>query len=354
MPVAKPNSPLVADFDILLNNSPLSVEQESHAIALTVDKDLNLPSMFTLEFTGSATRTQGMEWMDKFQLGDAVTIKMGYVDGLATVMNGEITALEPEFTSDRPPSLTVRGYDRRHRLQRGSKTRTFIKKKDSDIASQIAGEAGLEAKVTDSKVIHEYILQANQTDLEFLQQRARQINDEVFVEDKTLFFRPVNNTGGQTLNLSLEQDLLEFYPRMSTVQIPSQVTVQGWNHKDKKAIVAKAAKDSVTTKMGGKKSGADVSQSAFGTAANFISDRPVMSQAEADQLAQGNLNHGVLGFIAGEGVCWGRTDLEPGKVIRLNDLGKNFSGLYYVTNVTHRYRSDRGYYTYFTVHKNSI
>jgi phage protein D len=310
--------------------------------------------MFTLEFTGSATRVQGIEWMDNFTLGDEVTIKMGYAGNLDTVMIGEITTLEPEFTSDRPPGLTVRGYDRRHRLQRGCKTRTFLKKTDSDIASQIASEAGLTANVKSSKVVHEYVLQANQTDLEFLQHRARQIDYEVFVEDKTLFFRPVANTGSQILTLSFEKDLLEFYPRMSTMQIQSQVTVQGWNPKNKEIIVGKAAKESVATKMGGNKSGVEVSQSAFGTASNFISDRPVMSQGEADQLAQGKLNRQVLGFISGEGVCWGRTDLQPGNVIKLDDLGKNFSGLYYVTNVIHRYRSDRGYYTYFTVQRNAI
>ena len=83
-----------------------------------------------------------------------------------------VTGLEPHFSFGHQPTFTVPGYDRRHRFGRGRKTRTFVQQKDSDIAAQIAGEAGLHAQSIDSSVTHEYILQANQTDMEFLQERA--------------------------------------------------------------------------------------------------------------------------------------------------------------------------------------
>jgi phage protein D len=97
---------------------------------------------------------------------------------------------------DRLPSVIVRGYDRRHRMQRARKTRTFVTQKDSDIASAVAREARLSVEAVDSTVIHDYVIQANQTDLEFLQERARRIQYEVFVTDKTLHFRPVQNDRG--------------------------------------------------------------------------------------------------------------------------------------------------------------
>ena len=59
---------------------------------------------------------------------------MGGEGDLTKLISGEITALEPEFVTSRIPLLRVRGYDRRHRLQRGRKTRTFLQQKDSDIA----------------------------------------------------------------------------------------------------------------------------------------------------------------------------------------------------------------------------
>ncbi len=356
MPTARPTSPLVPDFDVLIDGSPLSVEQETHVVSITVEKDTHLLSMFVLEIAGSTARANDLDWIDDeklFAIGNEVEIKLGYANDVVTVLVGEIASLEPEFTTDRPPSLIVRGYDRRHRLRRDRKTRTFSQQKDSDIAAQIASDAKLTPQVQDSQVVHDYVVQANQTDLEFLQARAHLIQYEVFVEDKTLFFQPVANAASEILTLTLEQDLLEFYPRLTSMAQINQVTVRGWDIKEKQASIAQARTGDEVSKMGGQNSGASLVEAAFGKASTHIIDRPIMNQAEADQIAKARFNRAVLGLISGEGMCWGRTDLQAGKTIKLDGLGKRFSGQYYVTAVTHRYRSDRGYYTHFQVQRNA-
>jgi phage protein D len=356
MPVSNSTSPLVPDFDVIINGSPLPMAAEAYIAGVTVDESIELPSMFTLEVTSSDEQTQEAQWVNDqtlFAIGNVVEIKLGYVDDLETVLIGEITALEPQFVFNRLPSLTVRGYDRRHRLQRGRKTRTFVQQKDSDIASQIAREAGLTAQVEDSATVHDYILQANQTDLDFLHERASRIQYEVVVEDKTLFFRPVGNAQGEVLILTMDDDLLEFYPRLSAAGQVGEVTVRSWSPKDKKELVGQAhAGDEVST-MGGQESGAALVEGAFGAAIELLSAYPVATQAEADQLAKARFNHLVLDLISGEGVCWGRTDLRAGKVITIDGVGQRFSGQYYVTAVVHRYLPQRGYQTYFTVRRNA-
>lgn len=355
MPSAQPSTPLVPDFDILINGSPLSVEMESHVIGVTVEEDVILPSMFAIEMTGSASQASDLAWLDdaKFAIGNEVEIRIGYANDLATVMIGEITVLEPEFTQNRAPSLIIRGYDRRHRLQRGCKTRTFTKQKDSDIAAKIASEANLTAQVTDSKVVHEYVLQANQNDLAFLQERARSIEYEIVVENKTLIFRPVGNAASEIVTLSLSSELLEFYPRLSSMQQVSEVRVQGWNFKEKNGITALAKSGDEVSKMGGQKTGSKLVESTFGTAVQVISDRPVVTQGSADQLAKAQFNQKILTLISGEGVSFGRTDIKAAKVIKIDGIGQRFSGQYYVTNVSHRYRPAKGYYTHFNVQRNA-
>jgi phage protein D len=357
MPTASPTSPLVPDFDILINGSPLSVEQETHVVSITVEKDAHLLSMFVLEISGSTTRANDLDWIDDeklFAIGNEVEIKLGYASNISTVFVGEMTSLEPEFASDRPPSLIVRGYDRRHRLSRDRKTRTFTQKKDSDIAAQIASDNQLTPQVKESQVSHEYVVQANQTDLEFLQERARLIEYEVFIENKTLFFQPVANATSEILTLSFDQDLLDFYPRLTSMFQSNQVSVQGWDVKEKQAMMGQAKAGDEVSNMGGQKSSANLVKTAFGSATNHIIDRPVMTQAEADQIAKAQFNHSALGLIYAEGTCWGRTDLQVSKVINLANIGKRFSGKYYVTAVTHRYKSDRGYYTHFQVRRNAV
>ena len=357
MPVAKTENPLVPDFDIIINGSPFPIEAKAHVIGVAVEDDAGLPGMFTLEITGSEDQEVETPWVDDqelFAVGHEVEVKMGYEDELETLIIGEITGLEPEFACDRLPSLMVRGYDRRHRLQRGRKTRTFVQQKDSDIAGRIAGEAGLTAQAEDSQMVHDYVLQANQTDMEFLQERARRIQYEVVVEDKTLFFRPVSNAESEILVLTMDDDLLEFYPRLSSVRQVSEVTVRGWNPKEKQEIVGKAKTGDEVSTMGGENSGAALVESAFGAAVGMVSDRPVMTQGEADQLAKARFNNVALSLITGEGVCLGRTDLLPGKVIKIDGVGKRFSGQYYVTAASHRYASQHGYHTHFTFRRNAL
>jgi uncharacterized protein len=115
--------------------------------------------------------------------------------------------------------------------------RTFVKKKDSEIAQQIATERGFSAKVVDSKTTHEYIIQANQTDLAFLQERARRIHYEVVVEGKVLHFRPVAYDSAPVLSLSIANELSEFHAQLSSAGQVSRIRARGWSVKDKKAVV---------------------------------------------------------------------------------------------------------------------
>src|SRR5262245_37149221 len=218
MPVAKHDQPSVPSVEMKVNGFFLPAEAMAHVIGVTIDDSVDLPGMFTIELAGGGTLKQTIPWVDdqRFEVGGAVEIKLGYGSEMETLFSGEITGLEPEFVFDRPPGLIVRGYDRRHRLQRGRKTRTFVQKKDSDIASQIGGEAGLTVNATDSGTSLDYVLQANQTDWEFLCERARLIRYEVVVDDKTMFFRPVGNDQSEVLTLDMTSDLLEFYPRLSS------------------------------------------------------------------------------------------------------------------------------------------
>ncbi|MDV3002740.1 MAG: hypothetical protein N5P05_004395 (plasmid) [Chroococcopsis gigantea SAG 12.99] len=356
MPVPRTNSPLVAEATISINGSPLSVEARSHLIAVTVEDDLYLPGFFEIELTGSGTQANDRRWPDEadFAPGNSVEIGLGYLNDVETVFKGEITEVDALFSQNNAPRVCLRGYDRRHRLQRGRKVRSFVKQKDSDIATKIAQEAGLTPQVVDSSVSHEYVLQNNQTDLIFLQERAEQINYEVVVMDKTLSFRPAGNGAGDSITLKLDEDLIEFSPCLNAGGQITEVQVQGWDVKTKKAIRATARKGAEVAQMGGKALGSAFADSAFGGAISIISDRPVAGQEEAQQIAGAQFNRTLLHFIEGRGRCFGRTDLKAGKVVKIEVGSDRFSGSYYVTTVSHHYQVSRGYYTSFTVGRNAL
>ncbi len=355
MPGTITNGLQLASFELQVNGKLLSSAAAIQLMQICVEADVNLPSMFTLEFAGLDDQASGIVLIDdqQFDLGSKVQVKMGYRNHLTVVIEGEITGLEPEFQTHAAPALTVRGYDRRHRLHRGRKTRTFVKLKDSDIAAQLASDVGIATSTVDSKVTHEYLMQANQSDWQFLRSRAARIGYEITMEAQTLHFQPTANAQSPKLTLSVLNDLLEFSPRLSTLGQVTEVALQGWDIKEKKPSVGKAASGQESSKMGAESTGEALSKKAFGAAMRAVTDRPSHSQAESDQAAKAGFNQSILHLITGEGVCYGRPDLRVGIVIKITDIGKRFSGNYYVMTVRHQYNGS-GYYTYFTVRRNAL
>lgn len=343
------------NIKILLKGKALSTEAEADFISATVSEDIEAPSMFELKFVIWDLEKQQFTWIDKdlFELGDQVEIQMGYQKDLKTVIVGEVTGLEPEFEPDSTPILVVRGHDLRHRLLRGRQTKSFTKMKDSDIVSQIARAKGLTSKVKDTKVKLEYVLQHNQTDWEFLQERAARIGYELMLDNKTLYFRPHDNGQQKLVTLTYGDDLISFSPRLSTMTQISQVKVQGWLPKEKKTVSGEVTVGKEGDKMGGSTSGAKAVQKAFKNSSYTVVSQPVSSKAEADKMALGQFQDIVMAYITGEGTCHGLPDLQIGKVIEIVGVGKRFGGLYYLSATEHFYEPKEGYRTSFTVRRNA-
>lgn len=329
---------------------------------VVVTDDLEAPSMFALTLTCWDTEAGEFTWLDDelFTLGTAIEIQMGYDSDLKPLIAGEITGLEPEFTPGSPPTLTVRGHDLRHRLMRGHKTQSFIKMSLSEVADQVLQAAGLKSQVTPTTDKLDYILQHNQTDLEFLQAQARRIGYEVVMVDETVHFRPqqlAQNPAKQP-KLSPKADRLEFSPRLSTMGQVGQVEVRGWNPKEetreRQPISGKArANQDEVSKMGGRVSGPMAVKQEFGTASYQIVTQPIATKAEADRLAKASFNQRSLNYITGEGSCAGRVDLRAGSLVEIADIGQRFSGLYYVISAVHTYVPEQSYTTQFTVRRNA-
>ena len=190
-------------------------------------------------------------------------------------MLGETTSLEPRFASDES-TVTVRGYDLRHRLAHGRKTRTFVQMTDSAIASQLAREAELADEVTDTGTKVDHVLQSNASDWEFLQRRAKLLGFEVYVRDKTLVLRTATarRIVGRRPSASAPSSPSSRLRLSAQAQL-DQVTVRGWDVKQKQVIVGRASAGQETTTMGGRTSGPAAARVAFGASSAAIVDVPL-------------------------------------------------------------------------------
>ena len=346
---------LAPEFSVSINGTPLPQKAAADLIGVTLLEDVDAPGMFTFTLAGWETVEMKPKWIDDdlFREGGEVEVSIGYRDQAVKLIVGEITGVEPDFGEGTPPTLTLRGYDRSHRLARARKSRSFSQCKDSDIASQLASECGLRPSVEDSGVVLPYVLQHNQTDLEFLSVRAARIGYELRVQDRDLVFKPRPLDASPALTLHREVELLSFHPRLSTLGQVSELQVRGWDPSRKQEIVAHGTRGDERTQLEGSASGPVATQNAFDSINSARIRTPVQSQDEADLLARSGFAEMALQFIRAEGTCIGEPRLRAGTVVKVEGLGQRFTGLYYVTATEHVFGSRRGYRTHFAARRNA-
>ena len=347
--MAKPRK-MISHFYIRVNNADVDPGIMDDVIDIIVDSNLHLPDMFVIRI-----HDEELEWIERgpFELGAPVEIgAVAKEEGQEeTLMIGEITALEPDFAEGTQAMLTVRGYDRSHRLHRGTHSRAFTKMTDSEIATKIAREVDLRPDVDSTSQRYDHVLQDNQTHMAFLHSRAKRIGYQVYARDRTLYFKkPGSDPGGAPLELEWGDQLKVFRPRLTLAKQIDEMVVKGWDPKTKSKVTGSATRSQAAPQIGETRSGADLAAAAFGSGKQIVANQPVTSQAEADTLAQALYDEASGSFIEAEGRCFGVPKLNAGTTVKLVALGQKFSGDYFVTSATHIYSADGDYITEFSVH----
>jgi phage protein D len=335
---------LVSQIYIKLDGTALQRPVVQKLIEVVVDQHSHLPDMFTIRLDDP-----NLKILDEgpFDLAKEVEITSETSDRENVVLiKGEITALEPNFGEGMNAELVVRGYDKSHRLFRETSSIAYLNKKDSDLASEIAQRAGLQAKVETTNTVYDHIFQHNQSDLSFLLQRAWRIGFECFVSDGKLHFRKPPS-GGEKVKLIWGDDLLSFRPRLTLAEQVDEVTVRGWDVDRQQPIVGRAENGRLFPGIE-ESDNVERWRGAIGGGKLVVVDQPVVTQAEADLLAAARLDELSGAFIEAEGVAFRRPDIKAGRMVELKALGNRFSGDYLVTSASHIY-SLEGLRTVFNV-----
>jgi phage protein D/phage baseplate assembly protein gpV len=313
---------------------------------VVVDLSLHAPSMFTITLSNP-----NMHWNEEatFREGKEIEIQYGIGETAPEkILSGRIASVEPQIDVENA-TIVLRGYDLSHKLYRGRYRRSFLDTKDSDLAQRLAGEAGLSVGTIDAtSVTHKYLFQNNQTNAEFLLERARRIGYEMWVDDQAKFnFRKLPPSPPIAATLEWGNDLLAFSPRLSTAEQVNEVEVRGWDVKQKKAIVGTATSGTGEPQIG-VSGGAGIAQTAWGQAKLAIVDEFIADAGEAKTLAQALLDEQTGAFVEAHGTCLANVKLVPGKLVEIKQVGTRFNGKYYLTQVTHEWIAGETMVTRFT------
>lgn len=347
-------------------------ELPSRALALlvkaVVDSHLHLPDMFELTFLD---QVGGVIDEAHFKLGAEVEVRALGASSETRLILGEITSIEGRY-SEYTWFTVIRGYSHDHRLQRARRSRTFIDKTDSDVARQLAGDAGMTVGTVDATTLkHPLLAQADQTDWAFLVWRAKEIGYEVGAADGRFYFRKASAlAGGTALPAALGQGLVTFNPRVSAAGLVTEVEVRAQDTAEAKALGAKkpvvspSAEVSLSTPAaaggGFDPKGAppppppNAENGPAPTPKGYVVNRGFSVAASSDQALQDTANalaaHVGSSFAEAEGELLGDARVIAGTVLQVDGVPKQFCGKWLVTTARHVFdNNDRGYQVRFTV-----
>jgi uncharacterized protein involved in type VI secretion and phage assembly len=215
--------------------------------------------------------------------------------------------------------------------------------KYSDIASQIAGDAGLTPDTEDSGSAVEHVLQANQSDLDFLYGLARRVGFELTVEGSTLKFRkPVASSTGpdagdaatDPAQLEWSVNLLEFRARMSAVAQVNDVKVRGWDVTSKEAVIGQAGAEAVNASVS--LSASDLAGRVGGATLTVV-DHPVDSQDGADALARARAQQVGSAAFEATALALGSPALKAGTAVHVKGVDPALEGKWVISGSRHEF-----------------
>jgi phage protein D len=353
------------NFQVEVEGRELDPQTQGDVLDVKVTMDLENLTSFDLTFNNWDDRTLSFKYSDTdtLDVGRRVRIKLGYAGRMVPMVRGMITSLTPRFPESGPPTIAVSGQDLMF-LLKGSKPkdgvpRQYTNVQDWRIAEEVARRHNLTSKVTQDGPTQDLVIQKNQDDAQFLMERAKRIDFDVYVQtdpdtgqDALYFVRPTDGRAGTTIKayeFAWGRTLMEFSPTLTIAGQVSHVTVRGWNPRTKQAITATADASDLPGGAGQGQSGpAALTKAVPAGKEDRVVDAPVTSGEEAKALAVSLLREKAGEHITASGKVIGLPDLRPGDNVQLTGLGKRFSGPYFVKKVEHSLGVS-GYLTQFEV-----
>lgn len=309
-----------------------------------VDKQLDCPDMFEVELdirTGAE-----IQILDEIKEGQEVEILMGPVGKEESVFKGEIVYIEPHFRYRGKSTVLISGYDKTHRLTRGTSSRTWgdgIQAQDLKVAAiqdviQKAGSYGGTSDGLSPDVVKKsegpktsYVPQYNVSDYRMI----RSLQSDL--DATKISGNPVITLVRDAIHKEGEILIHEARFSLSTVNQVARVEVRGWDPKAKRAIVGIA--EAPDHSFGGTPGHQATGKGFYGKATDgkvlTIVDRPVESKEEAEKVAKAIFNKLAMDFVTGEVDFQGYPSIKPGDLVELKQFGARFSGKYLVRRVTH-------------------
>jgi phage protein D len=331
-------------------------------IYLEVELDRELAGMFRMSVALLLQADGTWTYLDDddFTIWNKVVITAGFEDDAEQLISGYITHVKPFFGSGLDECyLEVWGMDASVLMGREDKLKDWPSRKDSDIATEIFTSYGLTSQVEDTSIVHDEqvstIIQ-RENDIQFLRRLALRNGYECFVDGDTGYFHsPQLDLSSQpvlAIQFGDDTNVTRFQLEVNALAT-ADVSMAQVDH-DTKNVLDSDSTPGEQAALGAQSSDSYLSPD-VPSGLVWVGNLVTTGTPEMDALTQGLYNEGEW-FVTGEGEVaanqYGNI-LKPRAPVTIKGIGETYSGIYYVTHVTHIFSAD-GYIQHFQVQRNGL
>lgn len=349
------------NFSVEIDGQELS-DLYANLISLEVELDEELAGMFRLHIAMLLQPDGSWTYLDdeRLKVWKEVAINAGFESAVDNLFRGYITHVKPHFDPDpAQATLEIWGMDKSVLMDREEKLKGWPNKKDSDIAAEIFTLYEFEAQVEDTTVVHDEAISTiiqRETDMQFLKRLALRNGLECYVEGETGYFQLPNIDSPPqpvlTAHFGNETNLISFDVEVNAL-VPANVAMFQVDRLNKE-LLDETAETTEQTVLG-ETDAAGLLATKVDPALVYIGRSAATGNPEMAAMCQGLYHRGEW-FVTAEGEVaanqYGHV-LKPRGTVTIKGVGETYSGVYYVTHVTHSFTSE-GYTQSFKVKRNAL
>lgn len=281
----------------------------------------------------------------EIRLGSTITVSAGDSSEPQEIFRGIVTGLEAEFPATHPPELLLLAEDALQQSRMTRRSQVYRDMSVADIVNQIAQRLSLQAEVSGLRSPTGTWVQLNESDLAFLRRLLRRVDADLQIVEDRLEAAPISEVQRQAIAMELSEDLRSVRFIADLAHQVTAVTSAGWNPLTGREVSGRGR--GVNLGPGRGRRGASLLQETLGERVEHVGHIAVITDDEAQALADTVFDQRARRFVRAEGTATGHPSIRVGAHLQLGGISRRFENTYYVVSTHHRYDLMQGYMTDF-------
>jgi len=332
----------LASFAVKVDGT--QIETKFKLFRIQTFKEANKLSRATISIIGGNPKENSFDESEEsiFATGSEVEISLGYDQSNEIVFKGIISKhvlkIKKDFQSVSTNNLLViECVDKAVKLSNTYTTEIYEDKLDSDIITAlISNAAGVSKTVSFTSVMNDFLPKYNCNDWDFILQRAEANGMIVLNSDNAITVtEPKPLLTIPELTVTYGNAMIDFHAEVDATTQYSTFDLSSYDSYNEEAVSSTSQEPSLLAQ--GDLDGVTISKDVSPTK-NELSTSSILTSSEAKNIADAFLMRSRLSRLVGKICVKGINNIDIGSIITLVGFGSRFSGLAYVTSLSHEFQ----------------